>query len=103
MAKMPDIGKGAMLVPVIGPVLHFVRWSPRERLAFLADGRSGIGICVEVTRERCPLCLAPVVNPTHGAVNDPARRYRSAATPVWCCLRNPNAGQDEAHAKGSLF
>lgn len=52
MAGVPDIGKGGILVPAIGPVLHFVRWSPKERLAFLADGRSGIGICVAVTQER---------------------------------------------------
>lgn len=100
---MPDIGKGAMLVPVLGPVLHFVRWSPRERLAFLADGRSGIGIGVAVTQERCPLCRAPVVHQSGSAVHDPRRRYLSAFTPVWCCLRNPNAKQDQTHEAGRLF
>lgn len=77
-------------------MMHFVRWSPRERLAFIADGRRGMAYEVELVAEAgahkwCPLCRAPVVRPTGRVQDDPGRRYLSVNTPVWCCVRDPSA------------
>lgn len=68
-------------------MLHFVRWSPREGLAFLPAGRGGVALGIKFTRERCPVCRAPVANPDGTAQEDPHLRFRGTVTPSWCCLR----------------
>lgn len=82
------IGRGAILVPKVGPMVHYVRWSPKEMLAFLDDGKRGVAVGVEATRERCPDCKGWIVHQDGTAEEDPARRFRSHVTPHWCCLRD---------------
>lgn len=82
-----SVGHGSILVPAAAPMRHFVRWSPAERLAFLPDGRRSVAVGVVETRERCPVCRAPVVHTNGTAQEDPDRRFRAAVTPTWCCLR----------------
>ncbi len=85
------IGRRARAVPTHGPMRHFVRWSPSERLAFLPDGALGVALGVEATRERCRECKGWIVHADHSAWQDPAKRFRSEVTPHWCCLREAKA------------
>lgn len=83
----PDLSSGLMLAPRVGPLRHFVRWSPDERLAFLPDGPRCVGLGITVGRERCPVCRGVIVHPDGTAQEMESPCHRSALTPRWCCLR----------------